>query len=393
MDKKYRLIEVTDDKTRREFLKLPVRLYKNEENWVRPLDQDIETVFDPSKNKYFRHGELIRWILKDENDQAIGRVAAFVDNKTAKTYEQPTGGMGFFECINDKDAAFILFDACKEWQLQKGMEAMDGPINFGGRDKWWGLLVDGFYQPNYCMPYNFKYYQELFEAYGFQNYYNQYTYYSLIVDTGIRETVREKAIRIAKNPDYYITMLQPDKIEKFIDDFRIIYNKAWGKYAGASELTTAHVKGLFNSLKPIMDKQLLWYAYYKDEPAAFFLMIPEINVVIKKLKGKFNLWAKIKFFYYFKIRKICKKAFGVIFGVVPEHQGKGLEASMIMAYAEQSKKPCFPYIDMEMNWIGDFNPSMMRINEDVGARIRKTHITYRYLFDRTKEFTRAPRRH
>ena len=42
-----------------------------------------------------------------------------------------------------------------------------------------------------------------------------------------------------------------------------------------------------------------------------------------------------------------------------------------------------------MNWIGDFNPTMMRVAERVGAKIRKTHITYRYLFDRTKEFKRA----
>jgi hypothetical protein len=51
----------------------------------------------------------------------------------------PPGAMGFFECINDKEAAFILFDACKNWLSERGMEAMDGPVNFGDRDRWWGL--------------------------------------------------------------------------------------------------------------------------------------------------------------------------------------------------------------------------------------------------------------
>ena len=54
---------------------------------------------------------------------------------------------------------------------------MDGPINFGDRDQWWGLLVKGFeFTPLYANPYNFEYYIKLFENYGFQNYFNQHTY-------------------------------------------------------------------------------------------------------------------------------------------------------------------------------------------------------------------------
>lgn len=392
MKEKYRIVEVNDSKSQKEFLLLPARLYKEEKNWIRPLDKDIESVFDSKKNKYFRHGECIRWIVLDANNQTVGRIAAFIDNRTARTYEQPTGGLGFFECINDKEVAFLMFNKCQSWLKERGMEAMDGPVNFGDRDKWWGLLVDGFYEPNYCMPYHFKYYKALFEDYGFQNYYNQYTYHCPIDDAGVKKSVREKAERISRNPDYSFKTLERKYLDKYSEDFRDIYNKAWCKYSGASEMTKTHAKSLFKSMKPIMDTRLLWFAYYKNEPIAFFLMIPEINTVRKRLRGKLNLWAKLIFFYLFKIRKLCKKAFGVIFGVVPEHQGKGLEGAIIMAYAKVALSPSFPYTEMEMNWIGDFNPAMMRINEDVGATIRKTHVTYRYLFDRTKEFKRAQRR-
>src|SRR5699024_7027135 len=143
------IIEVKDKRTQKEFLQLPVRLYKNDKNWIRPLDKDIEKVFDPEENKFFQHGECTRWILM-KNGEVIGRVAAFIDRKTAFTFEQPTGGMGFFECIDDQEAAFKLFDTCKTWLEERDMEAMDGPINFGDRLNWWGLLVNGFYEPNYC---------------------------------------------------------------------------------------------------------------------------------------------------------------------------------------------------------------------------------------------------
>src|SRR5689334_20280529 len=111
-----KIIEVTTPQHAREFLLLPVKLYKNEPAWIRPLDKDIESVFDPEKNKTFRHGTSIRWILQNNTGETIGRVAAFVNEKTVhKGNDQPTGGMGFFECINDRDTAFLLFDQCKTW--------------------------------------------------------------------------------------------------------------------------------------------------------------------------------------------------------------------------------------------------------------------------------------
>src|SRR5690606_28585039 len=138
-----RIQEVSTKHHADEFLLFPVRLYKHEQKWIRPLDKDVNNVFDKTKNKAFRNGECIRWILVDDKGETIGRVAAFVNQKTVhKGNEQPTGSMGFFECINDQQAAFMLFDACKEWLASKGMEAMDGPVNFGSRDRWWGLLIE-----------------------------------------------------------------------------------------------------------------------------------------------------------------------------------------------------------------------------------------------------------
>ena len=125
------IIEVQEKKTAKEFLRFPIKLYKDEPNWIRPLDKDVEGVFDPEKNKTFRNGECIRWILTNDQGETIGRIAAFVNKKTVnKDNDQPTGGVGFFECINDQEAANLLFDTAKKWLEEKGMEAMDGPINF-----------------------------------------------------------------------------------------------------------------------------------------------------------------------------------------------------------------------------------------------------------------------
>ena len=98
------LVEITGDRTENEFLQLPVRLYKDEKNWIRPLDRDIKAVFDPEKNKQFNNGEAIRWILKDDKGKVVGRIACFISNKHIEKEEQPTGGIGFFECIEAENS-------------------------------------------------------------------------------------------------------------------------------------------------------------------------------------------------------------------------------------------------------------------------------------------------
>ena len=386
---KYKLIQVTDKFSKKEFIRFPAELYKNEKHWVRPLNQDIENVFDSSKNKLFRNGKASRWILVNDNEEIIGRIAAFYDKKTAAGNDQPTGGLGFFDCINDTEAAFTLFDKCKDWLREKGMEAMDGPVNFGDRDRWWGCLVDGYeYPPNYCMPYNFPYYKDLFEAYGFENYFNQFTYYRLVNKEGLSDVIKEKAERLKRNPKYHFEHFHKNNPERFTEDFRVIYNKAWAKFPGVTEMQPAHAKALMKSLKPILDERIIWFAYFESEPIAFFLQVPEINQIVKYLNGKMNLLGKLKFLLYKSTGK-CDTVLGLIFGVVPEYQAKGIEGGIVMAFANEALKNNFPYKHLQFNWIGDFNPSMMKVLQQVGAKILKTHVTYRYLFDRSKLFKRA----
>ncbi|MCC8036197.1 MAG: hypothetical protein LIO77_09765, partial [Rikenellaceae bacterium] len=164
MAEKYILEAVTTRRQVREFLDFPKKLYCGNRYYVHPLDGDIESRFDPAKNGLLRDGEAVRWLLRDGEGRVVGRIAAFYNPEVAALNEQPTGGCGFFECIDDQPAADMLFDAARDWLKSRGMEAMDGPINFGERDQWWGLLVEGFeFQPLYANPYNFHYYKKLID--------------------------------------------------------------------------------------------------------------------------------------------------------------------------------------------------------------------------------------
>ncbi|WP_027000860.1 hypothetical protein [Eisenibacter elegans] len=386
-----KLIEVTDTKTAQDFLKLPKKMYAQDPNWVQPLDADIMAVFDPAKNPKFQHGECIRWLLVNEKEELIGRVAAFVDYKIANIEKQPTGGMGFFECINDQKAAFMLFDACKQWLQARGMEAMDGPVNFGQRNNWWGLLVDGFLPPVYNSNYHHPYYRALFEAYGFQDYFQQYTYRIEVKgEEQLDENFRARAKRILDAPAYRIEHIQKKHIDKYVEDFRAVYNQSWGKHEGVTELSTADTQKLLKELKPVIDDRLIWFAYYNDSPVAFMVMIPELNELFKHVNGKLNLIGKLKFGYGLWTGQ-CKTALGIVIGVLPRFQGRGVESAMIQKFSKFAFDPKFPYKTLIFNWTGDFLPAMMRVYESLGAEISRTHITYRKLFDENAVFERHPK--
>jgi GNAT superfamily N-acetyltransferase len=231
----------------------------------------------------------------------------------------------------------------------------------------------------------------LFENYGFQNYFNQYTYRRSLKPGGVDPVMWEKADRIQRNPDYTFRTITWKNNDKFAEDFMIIFNKGWARFPGIKKISKAHALLLLKKMRPVMDTRLIHYAYYKDEPVAFFIMMPDLYQIIRRFKGKFHPINKLRLMFHLKVRRSCTRVIGRIFGIVPEHQGKGLEAGLIKSFEKITEQPDFKYTDLQMNWIGDFNPSMMKVVEQIGATIAKTHVTYRFLFDREKPFLRAKR--
>ena len=392
---KYILKEVKTASDERVWLHVDRPIYKDCPMWVCPLDNDIRNVFNPERNKKFNNGEAIRWTAFDcATGEAVGRIAAFYENNASDDYEQPTGGCGFFESIDNQEVANMLFDACRDWLKSKGMEAMDGPINFGSRDAWWGLLVDGFqYQALYTNPYHQPYYKALFENYGFQNYFNQNTYVWRAESGVLSEVALEKARRVLSNLEYQIKDVTNTDLSEAAENLRTIYNKAWALFTGVKPMSEQEAQKLMQTLKPIIDPNLIYFAYHNDVPIGFFVMVPDLNCVIGKFGGRFGIIEKLRLMWELKVRKSCDRVFGIIFGITPEYQGKGIE-SAIMTYILENyiQTGRSPYKTFEFAWIGDFNPVMNKMIERyVCATRHKMHTTYRYLFDRTKEFTRCPR--
>ena len=383
------LIEVNNRTTTRDFIKVNVLMNGSNPAYIQPLDNEVADVFDPAKNKAFKYGTARRWILKDESGKLIGRIAAFISSKY-KNYgdSYPVGSCGFFDCINDQAAANLLFDAAKKWLKESGMEGMDGPVNFGERDKWWGLMVEGFEtEPLYGISFNPPYYEQLFEGYGFKNFYNQY-YYTLQAQGTLGDKYPERHARFAAKSDYKAIHVEKSNLPKFAKDFSTIYNMAWAQHNEGKEISYEAALKLFNKMKPVMDESLVWFAYYKDDPIGMWVNIPDLNQYFKYFNGKFGWLQKLRLLWLQKFKN-SRKINGLAFGIVPKFQALGIDAFMIYEGALLIRKQN-RYDLIEMGWAGDWNPKMVGIYKAIGGTQSRRMVTYRYNFDNSKPVERHP---
>lgn len=376
---------------RRAFLDCPDQHYAGNPYYVRPNDQEVEVIFEPAKNKLFAAGgQATRWLLLDAAGRAVGRVAAFVNPSIQATEALPVGGFGFFECPDDSAAARLLLDAARQWLLARGMEAMDGPVNFGDRDRFWGLHVDGFERlPSYAMFYHPPYYQALIEGYGLEVYFRQYTYY-MEVKAPLSARIERMAEAFSIRSDIRFAHARKAEPEKLARDFQQVYSRAWGNHEGVSAMTLDQARALVKKMLLVIDERIIWFAYHHDDAVAMIVSLPGLNQIFARTGPNLNWWGKLKFLleksrWEHRPDKLCN---ALIYGVVPDFQGTGVDAAMCLRAKQEYVAR--GYTDGELVWIGDFNPKMMATCRFFGATILKTHHTYRQYFDPARPFERSP---
>jgi hypothetical protein len=296
--------------------------------------------------------------------------------------------MGFFECIENKEAAFLLFDTCKNWLEKGGMEAMDGPINFGERSMYWGCQISNFEDaPVYQMNYNPTYYASFFEDYGFGVYFNQYVFWRSVTEPA-QDVFHRKYNQLKEDPTFRIADIRGIPLEKVAEDFRIVYNGAWGGHSHFKTMSPDAAQKIMKALKPIIDPEIIIFAYKNEVPIGFYVNTPELNQIFKYVNGDLNWIGKLKFLYH-KWKKTPTRMLGIVFGVTKEWQGKGIEAAMIV-FGEKTIGKKGQYKDTILTWVGDFNPKMIKVAENLGTSVWRSYKTFRYQFDRSLPFERAP---
>jgi hypothetical protein len=242
------------------------------------------------------------------------------------------------------------------------------------------------------MPYNKKYYRDYFEEFGFKNYFEQYSYHRAVRNSDNKivefpERIMKIAEWLSKRPGYSFQHFEFGNKEKYVKDIVEIYNSTWSVFKeDFTPLDPAILEESFENAKLIIDEKLIWFAYFNQKPIAFFVLFPDLNQILKHMDGKMNPWNIIRF-AYFKITHEITRMRAVVGGVHPSHQNSGVESAIFFQlYKVFKKKPWFK--ELELSWVGDYNPRMIAIYEALGAMIAKTHITYRYMINRELPYIR-----
>lgn len=344
-------------------------IYQGDPNHIKHLESDIDAVFDRSHKK-FKRGDAQRWVLY-ENSKPIGRVAAFYEDKNGKRF----GGWGFFECINNDDAAKKLILEAENWLKEHHAEKILAPVNFGSRDAYWGLLISSTTYPSYQENYQPAYYKKWFDELGYGLEIEQTTYELVEKDFNI-ERFSKIAERTMGNTQYRFEVLDYSRLDQFAADFVSVYNKAWTFHEDFEPLEVDEILKRFKSMKPAVIPEMIVFAYHEQEPIGFHVNILELNSIFKDFGGKLTLWNKLRFLMSKGKIDRCR---GVVFGIIPEYHNKGVEAGMIMKSYEGAKK-IEKIKSIELAWIGDFNPKMLSMLSSLGAKLTKTHHTYSKIF-------------
>lgn len=378
---------VNDRASSREFIEFPKTLYKDDPNWVCPPDSEVEGLFHASANPLLkRGGDAARWILKDSSGELMGRISAFFKNKREDQDGIFSAGIGHFECIDSQEAANLLFSTASNWLAERGFQAVDGPINFGENNTNWGLLVEGFSPPSYGMNYHKRYYKKLFEDFGFQLYFKQFSY-RLDMTKDFPERFWKIAEWVCSKPGYSFKHFRWSESENFVRDMVEIYNMAWADFKEDFDPARPEdIRAALQKARPIIDEEMIWFAYYEGAPIAFYIMFPDVNQILRHLGGKTDWWAKIKFMYY-KWRGEISRTRALAAGVIPKFQNSGVESGIFWQLkGVMERKP--HYKEVELSWVGDFNPKMISLYKAVGGEHVKTHHTYRYMIDKSIPFKR-----
>jgi GNAT superfamily N-acetyltransferase len=366
--------KVENEKDRMDFIKFPWSIYKDDKNWVPPLIFDVRKNLDPKRNPFFQHAE-VEMFLAEKDGKLAGRIAAIKNDNHNKFHKDKAGFFGFFESIDDEEVSDLLLDTACEWVKGKGFNEILGPVNPSTNDEC-GLLIDGFDSPPvFLMTYNPKHYQAKIEGFGFEKAKDLYAYYipsEVINNRKVMDKLERMSELIKKRNDVTTHKLNMKDLSNEVRKIEEVYNSAWEANWGFVPITTAEFDYLAESLKMVVDPDLVMFAEVAGKPAGFTLSLPDFNQVLKKVNGRLLPFGFLKILTGKKKIDFLRV---IIMGVKPEYQKKAIDSVFYLETIKNGNKN--GYTGAEISWVLEDNMPMRMTAEKLGAHIYKTYRIYR----------------
>jgi hypothetical protein len=283
----------------KDFLNVVDHIYRQDPNYVRPLDYDIKTRLS-SKNPFFKHAEGTIFTAY-RSGFCVGRVTAQICQGHLARHKDDAGFFGFLDTIDDPEVARALLDRAKRWLSERGMKRMRGPLSLSLWDEA-GVLIDGFdTPPMIMMPHHRPYQAGLIEAAGLER---VRTLYAWKYEVGtVSRRVRKAYDDVAAMPEVTARNMNMNNVE---GDTRIVmdvFNDAWADHWGFVPYTSAELDKVAADFKLIVRPEITCLMFVHGEPAAVALAVPNLNEAIDDLNGKLLPTGLLKLIYRTKVQR------------------------------------------------------------------------------------------
>ncbi|MBI5568910.1 MAG: acyl-CoA N-acyltransferase [Desulfomonile tiedjei] len=353
-----------------EFLNFPWKIYGNDPNWVPPLKWIQRRLLDTARHPFWKFSERVL-LLARRGGRTVGRIAGIVDRNYNQFHDEKMGAWGFFESENDPEVAAALFAEAEGWVRERGMTFFRGPLNPSTNYEV-GTLIEGFESPPaIMMTYNPPYYIDLIQAYGFRKE-KDLIAYILEPDFRTSERVRRLAGRVLRNGNIRLrTINRRDLLNeaRLIND---IYRECWAENWGFVPPTDEEVRETARNLGLIADPELVFFLYYKDEPAGVAVVLPDINPLLQRLNGRIGFSGLFKIL---RFKSEVKAYRGLLFGFKKAYQKLGVS---LVAFDYLNRKATErAYKFMELSWNLEDNDAINQYDREVGGRAYKRYRIYR----------------
>lgn len=371
------VVPVETSRQRRQFLQLPWKLYADDPYWVPPLRGQQKELVGYRKHPFYERAE-IQTFLAYRGSRVCGRIAAidnFVHNETYRS--DPRGFVGFFESENDQTIANRLFNAARGWLAARGLHKLRGPAN-PSLNYEWGLLIDGFERsPTFMMTYNPRYYQELWENYGFVRAQDLFSF------IGHRKNLHRLESKVQFVADESIRrfniQLRPVDKSQFRRDVRSfleIYNKALVGTWGYLPLSENEMSRLSAGLRQLIVPQLTLVAEVDQKPIGVVFGLLDYNPRIKRINGRLFPFG---FLQLLRKRHELRRVRLVSTNVLPEYQRWGVGVVL----ASKLLQPCldFGVDEGEFSWVLESNHLSRKSLERGQLDVEKMHRIYDFFGD------------
>jgi len=283
----------------RPFLDVVDYIYRDDPSFVRPLDLELKDRLS-RKNPFFGHAEGTCFTAF-RNGKPVGRVTAQIDRAHIDRHRDGAGFFGFLDTIDDADVSKALLDRAGNWLRDRGMERMRGPISLNINEEL-GCLVEGFdTPPMVLMPHHRSYQGGLIEKAGLTKLKDFYAWRYSVGD------VPKRAIKaheeIAALPEVQTRNLDTKDLENEVRIVMDIFNDAWADNWGFVPLSEAELRKLAADLKLLLVPELTRLVSIDGEPAAFAIVLPNINEALRDMQGKLFPLGLPKLLWRLKVEK------------------------------------------------------------------------------------------